>query len=589
MNIKQKIARLREMMRLHHLDYYLVPGTDPHQNEYLPAMWDRRTFISGFDGSNGDIAIGLDRSYLWTDGRYELQAKQQLDSHEFEIFISAQGSDSSLVSFFSKLSTPIRLGVDPQLISVMEAKRLEEALREQGSSVIYLQENLIDALHTTLPSFKPHPIQILSETETGEATAHKIKKLQAHLNGLHCDGMILNDLPSIAWLFNLRGQDIPFNPLFLSYALIRPTLCTLYLNPESVTAELKAELARLQIELKDYRHFYQDYATLHFKRLNLDPRKNSQALLNGTHFEAAHFEASPIDAWKACKNPVEIQGAIEAHRLDALAEVQFLTWLETHGVGETECSISEVLLRFRQQATSFQSPSFATIAGYADHGAIIHYHPHKNHEHTIGNEALLLIDSGGQYREGTTDITRTVHLGTPSAFEKECYTLVLKGHLALRMARFSHGTRGEHLDALARQFLWQKGFNYGHGTGHGVGAYLCVHEGPQRISTGATTTPLLPGMIVSNEPGLYLPGRFGIRIENLIYVKKAKIDSEFGAFYEFEDLTLVPYSRKLIAVDLLSPEERQSINQYHKKVWDRLHQDLTGDALAWLKRETAAL
>ena len=588
MTLTQKLTQLRQLMQKHQLDYYLVPGTDPHQSEYMPAMWQRRTAISEFDGSAGDVVVGLEKAYLWTDGRYELQAKNQLDPNLYEFFISAQGGGSSMSTFFATMTQPIRLGVDPQLVNISEAQNLEKCLKATGGTLVFITENLIDALET-VSAFEAQPIQILDLQYTGEAASSKLQKLQQHLTELHCDGMVISDLACIAWLFNLRGQDISYNPLFLSYALIKPDSCTLFLNSKSLNPELTEYLYHLQVEIGEYSEFYKEYAKNNFKRLFLDPRKNSQALLAGTHFEQVHFDSTPIDHWKSCKNDIEIEGAIKAHRMDALAVIQFLTWLEKNGVGKTECAIADRLLAFRQSNPQFKTPSFETIPGYADNGAIMHYHAHRGQDKTIGNETLLLVDSGGQYLQGTTDITRTVHLGTPNEFEKECYTLVLKGHLALRNARFNHGTRGEHLDALARQFLWQKGYNYGHGTGHGVGAYLCVHEGPQRISTAATTAPLLPGMIVSNEPGLYLPGRFGIRIENLLYIKTADIDSEFGPFYEFEDLTLVPYARNLIAVELLSLEEITQINAYHQKVWAALYTQLEGDALERLKHETAAL
>ncbi len=586
--LSKKLEALRHLLRQHQLDYYIVPGTDPHQNEYLPEMWQRRTWISGFDGSNGDVVIGLEKAYLWTDGRYELQAKNQLDPAHFEFFISAQGGASSMNSFFAGLDKPVRVGVDPQLLSISSAKNLETCLQEKHSSLVFVKENLIDAVNPPVP-LKAQAIRVLDLEYTGEKASQKLQRLQQHLAHLHCDGMVLNDLPSIAWLFNLRGQDIAYNPLFLSYALISPDSCTLFLNADSLDPALTQYLYQLGVEIDEYADFYPTYAQRRFKRLCIDPQKNNPAILEGTQFEALHFEPSPIDLWKACKNETEIQGAIKAHRLDALAVIPFLHWLDQVGVGQTECGIADQLLAFRQKNPAFLTPSFETIPGYADNGAIMHYHAHRGQDKTIGNESLLLVDSGGQYLAGTTDITRTVHLGNPSAFEKECYTLVLKGHLALRNARFNHGARGEHLDALARQFLWQKGFNYGHVTGHGVGAYLCVHEGPQRISTAATTTPLLPGMIVSNEPGLYLADRFGIRIENLLYIKTSDVESEFGPFYEFEDLTLVPYARKLIAIELLSFDEITQINRYHHKVWSTLYTSLEGEVLSWLRQETAPL
>ncbi len=583
MNIAHKLANLRMLMREHRIDYYLVPGTDPHQSEYPPALWERRAYISGFDGSNGDALIGLNQAYLWTDGRYTLQAEKQLDPQCFKAIIDAQGGENSLSRFFETLKAKIRLGVDPTLLSLKTAQKLENALHPTGSELVYIPENLVDAMTGPLP-FSAQPIDILDLQYTGVSTEDKIKTLRAHLNEKGIDAIVLSDLPSIAWLLNLRGHDINFNPLFLSYAIVSTTELDLYLYPEALTPALNKALTAWGVRVKPYSRFYADLATLPWKKIELDPKASNQAIKNALQANTLYFHPSPISLWKAIKNKTEIAGAIEAHRLDALALCQFFSWIETHWKGLSEADIAEHLLRFRSAAASFKGESFTTIAGYADNGAIIHYHPHKGHDKAIGDQALLLIDSGGQYLEGTTDITRTIHLGTPTLYEQECYTRVLKGHLALQRTRFPQGTRGEQLDVLARQFLWQEGLNYAHGTGHGVGAYLCVHEGPQRISTATTETALSPGMIVSNEPGLYIENKFGIRIENLVVI----IENS-NTFCQFENLTRVPYSRKLLALHLLTEEERTQINAYHAETLKLLSPDLTGDTFTWLKTQTEAL
>lgn len=588
MDIASKLAYLRTLMRKHRIDYYLVPGTDPHQSEYPPTLWERRAYISGFDGSNGDALIGLNHAYLWTDGRYALQAEKQLDPRHFKAIIDAQGGENSLVRFFEMMKDKIRLGVDPTLLSLHTAKKLTDALTSTGSELIYIPENLIDALTGPLP-FVAQAIDLLDLKYTGISTEDKIKKLRAHLNENGVDAIVLSDLPSIAWLLNLRGHDIDFNPLFLSYVIVSTTQFDLYLYPEALTPPLQKAFTPWSVTVKPYSSFYTDLASLPWKTIELDPKASNQAMSNALHAKTLRLEPSPISLWKAVKNKTEIKGAIEAHRLDALALCQFFSWIETHWKGLTEADIGKHLLRFRSAATSFKGESFTTIAGYADNGAIIHYHPHKGHDKAIGDQSLLLIDSGGQYLEGTTDITRTIHLGMPTVYEQECYTRVLKGHLALQRTPFPQGTRGEQLDVLARQFLWQEGMNYAHGTGHGVGAYLCVHEGPQRISTAATTTALSPGMIVSNEPGLYLENQFGIRIENLMLIIDAPSLGNSGRFYQFETLTRVPYARKLMALHLLTEEERSQINVYHAEIWKLLSPELTGKTLTWLKTQTEAI
>jgi len=590
MTIQNRLAALRHKMREAKLDYYFVSNSDPHQNEYLPECWQRYQYISGFTGSNAEVLIGLEEAYFFTDGRYTEQAKIEVDPGLFNILIYAQGTVSNLDELIQSKMQKAKIGLDPKTLTIQKAARLSKAANSVAAEAVFLQENLIDMIWPDAPALPHQPILIYPEQYAGESAKTKIDRLQDFLKAHHHDALVLNDLPSIAWLLNLRGTDVDHNPVFLSYALVSHASLTLFVDADALSSELNAYLASLNITVKPYQDFYHTLPDLCPSAVLLDAHTSNQAILESLKAHKVTLAHNPIELWKACKNDTEIAGAKKAHEIDAVALIKFLSWLDQNKTGHTEVSLSEKLLAFRKQDSRLRGTSFNTIPGYAEHGAIIHYHATPETDIAVGTESLFLLDSGGQYFEGTTDITRTLHLGKPSAFEKECYTLVLKGHLALRRAIFPKGTRGEHLDAFARQFVWNQGINYGHGTGHGVGAYLCVHEGPQRISSGGTTTPLLANMILSNEPGLYLPGKFGIRIENLVFVKPAPIkDFGFGEFYTFEDLTLVPYALNLIDVTMLTEEEIKQVDEYHLTIWQRLHTQLDDTTKAWLRTATQAL
>ncbi len=590
MVIDQRIAALRHLMRQNKIDYYYVSNSDPHQNEYLPVAWQRYQYISGFTGSNAQVLIGLDKAYFWTDGRYVEQAKIEVDPKLFTTTIYAQGSGASVPTFMSEHIKHARIGMDPQTITINEASQFKHAAQHGHNEIVFISENLIDATKSDQPPLIQNPITLLADRYTGETSAKKLKKLRNFINSENSDAIILNDLSMIAWLFNLRGNDVSHNPVFLSYALISKTDCILFVAEKALSGKASEYLKGLKVQIQPYTQFYQNISKFCPKRVLLEAKSSSQAILSALSKHEINLVTNPIHIWKACKNDKEIAGARTAHRIDAIALIRFFAWFEQHKDTQTELSVVDKLEEFRTQAKTYRGSSFTTIPGYGAHGAIIHYRATPETNVKIGTKALMLIDSGGQYLEGTTDITRTIHLGNPTALEKHCYTLVLKGHLALRHTVFAQGTRGEQLDIMARQFLWQEGYNYGHGTGHGVGAFLCVHEGPQRISTVTTTTPLYPNMILSNEPGVYLPGKFGIRIENLVYVKKAKVkDHGFGEFYTFDDLTLVPYARNLIDNSMLTETEIAQVNAYHNRILEELSSQLDVDALKWLIAATAPI
>lgn len=585
------LTALRTLMQQHQLDFYLVLGTDPHQSEYVPPYWQRRSFISGFTGSNGDVLIGKDQAYLWTDGRYTLQAQLELDPKAFTLF--EYGKAANILEFLQQHAAHKRVGVDLSTLSYRYKEKLQAALNSVKAKFIQRTDNLIDAIWSDRPAMQHAPVMVYPLKYAGVSTQEKLGTLRSFMQAQQLHYLALNELNSIAWLFNIRGHDTEDTPLVFSYALISEHAAKLYIHPQSWTQALKDYCQQNQISLRAYDDFYSDLARVKkslFKKVSIGFDEYANALMYETAKAHKKILTLPIALTKACKNKAELQGMINAHIEDGVALVRFFAWLEHHWQHQTEVTIADKLEALRKESPLFYSLSFPTIAGFKDHSAIIHYHAEAKTAHTILDDGMLLIDSGAQYLGGTTDVTRTLHFGTPTAFEKACYTRVLKGHLALGHTAFPQGTRGNQLDSLARQYLWQQGYNYAHGTGHGVGAFLNVHEGPQSISTGAAnTTPLLPNMILSNEPGVYFAGQFGIRIENLCYVKKAQEMIADNAFYLFEDLTLVPYCRNLIEVALLTSDEIALVNQYHERVFNTLEARVDSDVRAWLKAATAPL
>lgn len=593
--IAARLSKLRSLIRKIGADYYYVPAADPHKNEYVPPCWQRRAWISGFTGSAGDVVIGIHEAFLWTDPRYFLQAEQQLDNSLYQLMKIGQGETPAIDQWLLQQNRPLIFATDPRLISMQQTERIEQALQKNGGNLIAVEDNLIDQIWKERPSLPKTPISLQPQPHAGQNAEEKLAQLRKTLQSKNANAIVLNILDAIAWLFNIRGNDIAYNPLVISYAIVTAKEATLFVDCDKITKAIKSKFEEIALQVKSYEAFSNALRQLS-GTLWLDPTTTSwwirEQLKNTIDWVA---QPSPITLAKAIKNPTEQQGAREAHIIDAIAMVKFLHWIETHWQEDvTEITASEKLEAFRLEDSRCVDLSFLTISGFGPHSAIIHYAATPETDSRIDDSSLYLIDSGGQYLEGTTDITRTIHLGTPTEEQKELYTLVLKGHLAIRHTAFPKGTCGERIDALAHQFLWRKALDYGHGTGHGVGSYLCVHEGPQAITARNTHIPLQPGMILSNEPGVYLANKYGIRIENLcLVVEKFTVDdsrTQHGPFYAFEDLTLVPYCRKLIQVKALTREEIQQINDYHRQSYQTLKDLLpTTELIDWLEAATAPL
>lgn len=581
----KRLKQLRDRMADAKLDYYYVPHADAHRNEYVPDCWQRRAWITGFTGSAGEALIGKEQAYLWTDGRYFLQAEQQLDPRYFQLMKQQPGTPS-IDQWLITQGSSLRIGIDPTLLTVKQYQTWETALQQTHSQLISIEENWIDVLWEDQPPLPITPILLLDIRYTGRNTTDKLKDLRKALNDHRADATVITRLDAIAWLFNIRGNDIQYNPLTLCYAIVTQNDATLFIHPQKISENDRSYFQSCGITLADYDDFAQALQRLE-KSVLLDPNSNSWWTKEQLKKAKIIFATCPITLMKALKNPTEQNGMREAHRIDGIAMTKFLCWIETHWQnGVTEISAAQQLELFRREDKRCRDLSFSTISGFASNGAIIHYTPEAHTNKTIDDSALYLIDSGGQYFEGTTDVTRTIHLGQPTVEEKIHYTRVLKGHIALRHTKFPAGTFGEQVDGFARRFLWEAGFDYAHGTGHGVGCYLCVHEGPQVISPRTSSVPLQAGMTVSNEPGLYLKDRYGIRIENVCLVCTDDADPHF---YTFEDLTLVPYARNLIDTNLLNAEEIRWIDTYHQQIYQRLTPELSKDVAQWLKEATTPL
>ncbi|WP_119344514.1 aminopeptidase P family protein [Facilibium subflavum] len=593
--IADRIKQLRQRMQQHQYDFYLVPSSDAHNSEYVPNHWQRRAWISGFDGSAGEALIGLNSAYLWTDGRYFLQAENQLDSSIYTLQ-KQSGFTLELEQWLKENAKGKTLGIDPTTIPIKRAQDIHTIMEEIHGHCVFEPTNLVDLSKKDLNDFTSKTtttITIQPQKYTGLQAQEKCAQIRQKMAKENIDTLVLTVLDEIAWLLNIRGNDIPFNPLVIGYVLLTQDKCTFFVNPDKLDNTIKDYFLSQKIITKPYNHFQEALKQCQGK-VWIDDKTANYWILQQLPKEAqTYFAPSPVILPKACKNITELDGAKLAHKKDAVAMISFIHWLYNNWQnGLDEIKAQEKLEQFRQKQKHFKGPSFDTISGFGSNGAVIHYRATTKTNKKIDDRSLYLLDSGGQYLEGTTDITRTFHLGTPTTEQKYLYTLVLKGHLAIQNAHFPEGTRGEQLDTLARYALWQNHANYAHGTGHGVGSFLCVHEGPQRISPAFSNQALQPGMILSNEPGVYLDGQFGIRIENLCFVKPAKEQNyqQFGQFYCFEDLTLVPYACNLIELQLLTNTEITQINAYHQRVYKELSSMIVDEAVKhWLSIQTRPL
>lgn len=592
MSIKQRLSLLRTEMQKNNIDIYIIPSIDAHNSEYVPSCWQRRSWISNFTGSAGEAVVTMDCAYLWTDGRYFSQAKKELDPQYYSL-MKQSGFVSEIEMWLTDNGQGKTLAIDPQLLSIARANNLKTIMTNVSGKLIFPQNNLIDMCKIQLGEKLDLPskqVYKLDKQYTGLAVSQKLALIRLEMQKHRAKHLLLNVLDEIAWTFNLRGCDVSYNPLVISYAIISMGDAHLFINLEKIPKALQDELHDLNIKISNYADFNEALRTLDGP-VWLDEKTANHWMFDKLPTQIEIISSrSPIVLSKANKNLTEQNGTKSAHIKDAVAVIGFLTWINHNWQnGVDEISAEEKLLEFRQKQINFKGESFSTISGFASNGAVIHYRASDITKKTIDDSNMYLLDSGGQYLEGTTDITRTIHLGNPTAQQKKHYTLVLKGHLALSRTKFPLGTNGEHLDALARQYLWSEYLDYRHGTGHGVGSFLCVHEGPQKISRALSGTPLQSGMIVSNEPGFYLDGQYGIRIENLCLITNAKdtlgSNSDFGPFLEFENLTLVPYCKKLIDFNLLDNIEKQQILDYYIEIKTKVRKLLPEAEKHWFDQE----
>ena len=592
--IKKRMEALRLQMKEHQLSAFIIPSTDPHSGEYVPEHWETRKWISGFTGSAGTAVITLDDAGLWTDSRYFIQAEEQLEGTGIRLFKDRLPETPSIDEWLgSILKKGDKVGIDGWVNSHQEAHALRNALAENGIELVTMTEDIFDTLWEDRPSLPKTPVFILDETRTGASCTEKIARIQEAIAKNGSSAIILSALDEIAWTLNLRGSDVHCNPVFISYLLLSKEGYTLYILEDKITDEVRAYLKGHQVAIQTYSQLAEDLFAFREKHegvLQISPLANEALYeLSAKHADTL-IAPSPVALMKAVKNETEQAGFRKAMERDGVALVKFLRWLEeaVRAGNESEVSIDQKLYEFRAGQADFRGISFDTIAGYKEHAAIVHYEATPETDIPLKPEGLLLLDSGAQYLDGTTDITRTIALGPLTDEEKTDYTLVLKGHLQLQNAHFPAGTCGTQLDVLARSAMWKCGINYMHGTGHGIGHFLCVHEGPHQVRMNHVPTLLEPGMILTDEPGIYKAGRHGIRIENTLLIVPAQ-ETEFGKFYRFEPLTLCPIDKKAIAIEILTDEELAWFNEYHQMVYNRLCPFLSEEENAWLKEATSPL
>lgn len=585
--IKQRIAALRTEMKKEGISAYIQPGTDPHASEYIADYWKEREWISGFDGSAGTVAFTLEHAGLWTDSRYFLQAIDQLADTDIELMKQGLPETPELISWLcNELKPGEKVGVNAQLFSVNAFAAMKNELTSNGIQLVSV--DLMQLTWTDRPVLPQQAFYIFDAKYTGKTAAEKITTLRLEMKKTNADYMVLSALDDIAWLYNIRSNDVAYNPVVIAYSVVSHSKAILYVDEAKLSTETKTYLTKEGIDFAPYLDIYNALKNIpQGKSILIDGAKLNQSLNEAIPVNNIKInQMSPVFKLKSIKNATEVEGIRLAMRKDGVALTRFFMWLENNLTSGklTEISIAEKLYEFRQAQENFKGESFGTIAGYNAHGAIVHYRATETSDATLKNQGILLLDSGGQYLDGTTDITRTVALGEPTREQKSDFTLVLKGHIALAKAVFPLGTRGSQLDILARKALWDMALNYGHGTGHGVGHFLNVHEGPQSIRMDENPNILQPGMIISNEPGMYRTGDYGIRTENLIHVIPA-IKNEFGEFLEFETLTLFPIDRNLIEIMMINEEESEWIDDYHRKVFETLAPHLSIDEQVWLKEK----
>ena len=585
MDINQRLTDLREVMKREHLSAFIFPSTDPHQGEYVPDHWKGREFISGFDGSAGTAVVTMTSAALWTDSRYFLAAEEQLRGTEFQLMkLKIEGTPTIAEWIGRECGPGAEVGVDGLVCSASFVKELIADLRKQGGITLRTNLDPLAQIWRDRPAIPENQVEIYPLEYAGERAHDKIARIRKALREKHADGMLMSALDDIAWTLNLRGSDVHCNPVFVSYLLISSKAVILYINKVKLSPEVEAYLKAEGIGVAPYEDVKKGLKDYFEYNILLDPDEVNYTLYKAVTREIVE-EESPVKRMKTIKNPTEIAGFKSAMLKDGIAMVKFLKWLmpAVEAGGQTEMSVDEKLTSLRAEQPLFRGISFDTIAGYQSHGAIVHYEATPETNAPLKPEGFLLLDSGAQYLDGTTDITRTIALGPLTEEQKRVYTLVLKGHIQIELCKFPSGASGTQMDVLARQALWREGLNYLHGTGHGVGTYLNVHEGPHQFRMEWKPAPFVAGMTVTDEPGIYLAGKFGVRIENTLLVIPYK-ETEFGKFLQFESLTLCPIDKTPIIKELLLQEEIDWLDDYHQHVFEKLSPYLDFDEKEWLRR-----
>lgn len=588
--INERLAALREVMRREHLGAFIFPSTDPHSGEYVPDYWKGREWITGFDGSAGTAVVTMDSAAMWTDSRYFIAAAEQLAGTEFELMKLRMPGTPTIAEWLAgelRESSTTEVALDGMVNTYNEVNSLKTELRKVGGLTLRTNFDPLKEIWKDRPELPVDAVKIQPLELAGEETIDKLVRIRRALRTLHADGTLLSTLDDIAWTLNLRGTDVRCNPVFVAYLLISDTQTTLYINKVKLTREVSAYLSTQGVTVDDYENVSKGLKNYAKYNILLDPDTTNYTLARQVSCPEVLFETSPVPALKAVKNEAEIRGFHSAMLKDGIAMVKFLKWLRpaVEAGGQTEMRLNERLTALRAEQPLFRGVSFDSIVGYEAHGAIVHYQATPATDVPIKPCGLVLIDSGAQYEDGTTDITRTIALGEITPEQRHVYTLVLKGHIQLSMCKFPEGTTGTQLDIMARQAMWREGYNYFHGTGHGVGAYLNVHEGPQQIRMEWRSTPFREGMTITDEPGLYLEGQFGVRIENTLLTVPYR-STEFGAFLQFIPLTLCPIDTAPIDVTLLTDEELSWLNAYHDTVCATLAPHLDAAEKLWLEAAT---
>lgn len=591
--IAERLSRLRKVMKREHLGAFIFPSTDAHNSEYVPDHWKGREWISGFDGSAGVAVVTQTSAALWTDSRYFIAAEAQLQHTEYQLMRIGLSDTPSIAQWIGQemqQTDVTEVGMDGFVNTKAFVQQMVNDLRKEGGITLRTNFDPLAQIWNDRPVIPKNKVEIHPLQYAGESTSSKLTRIRKALRLQHADGIMLSALDDIAWTLNLRGTDVHCNPVFVAYLLISTHEAVLYVDPEKLTEEVQSYLKAEGVSTRSYdevtqagRH-YLDYTIL------LDAEQLNAHIFSVFQKQHVITASSPVPAMKSVKNKTEIAGFKAAMERDGVAMVKFLQWLKpaVEAGGQTEISLDEKLTALRAEQDLYRGLSFDTIVGFEAHGAIVHYEATAETDIPVQPKGLVLIDSGAQYLDGTTDITRTIALGPLTEEQRRVYTLVLKGHIQLELCKFPAGASGTQLDALARQAMWREGMNFMHGTGHGVGSYLNVHEGPHQIRMEYKPAPLRAGMTVTDEPGLYLEGKFGVRIENTLLITPY-LKTAFGEFLQFEPLTLAPIDTTPIIIEMLLSEERNWLNAYHEQVFQRLSPYLSDKENDWLREATQAI